>query len=382
MSSKFVQHGLSKNQILSSPMVLSPTVITEKLSYLSYQYVNDVAIPSIDNTKQLIGAFANTTNIVVNLTSVGFSQPVLKYVTHIGITPRIVTVHSVEGDFDNITMEAGDASIFLFIDGLWTAVNTSGGGGGGSGGFFSAPSFYAPTYVDPHHPDAADDNDLGTPFLTLSGMITGYTNNNVWGSVAGCYARPVCYVSSGMYDEDITIPADAFLEIVGMGPVTLGDGAGLYFTSTTPRSITWINNQETEDVGSHAPGGNNRRPHLIIGTLTSFMGEGISTHTQYATGFTISGDLLFQGGIFPSTTCELHLNGVRLCGMIDVTPVTPGAGIRNGYFQNCRFDSNLLYSGLNLVQSFQCKYDGDVSAGNYSRIVRSYFGGNVTFTGG
>ena len=147
-------------------------------------------------------------------------------------------------------------------------VATGGGGGGGSGSGFvpmggpqlaGAPAGFASArgiYVNPQASDAADDANLSTPFLTIQGAISAVPAPT---SALEELQRNTIYIAPGSYDENLTVPPARRIALLGLGAVTLGDGALTNGGSTTPRSITWQLDQNLEF--------GNARPQLVIGTL-------------------------------------------------------------------------------------------------------------------
>lgn len=281
---------------------------------------------------------------------------------------------------------------------------------GGSGGGGTLPIF-ATKYlmlVAPTHPDAVDDTDWETPFVTIQAAINVAASAAVagWGvSSATGPIRVVILVAGGIYDD----------ELVALGPVTLGNGAGSNFASTNTRNLTWVNCQDDENTGSGAapqPPGNNRRPTLVLSTIEGWMGEVSSTHTAYAVGWTISGNLQLVSPavvVDPFTTAELHLAGVKVVGSIvdaGVALYGPRAGITNVYAYRCMFQGGAaLLSPVNMQVVESTRFQGAFSTGGtYNRIqasnieasftigafsqdvppggfITTVFGAGITFTG-
>ena len=271
------------------------------------------------------------------------------------------------------------------------ALNALAGGGGGGGGFWQQD---LQVWVAPLDPAAVDDLDVNTPFLTIQAAINalaawqppGGPGQLLWGQgPLGSYYRAVVNVASGIYDEDLAIPADAFVIFLAWGPVLLGNGLVEYFSSTTKRNVTWTNDQVAEDAGSHSVGGTRRRPTLAFAAHVDAPSS--STHSAYTGGWNITGDLFLNGGVQPSTTVELHLTDTKIVGEI-VGTGTPLTGILNCIFYRCGLFGvdktsafNYAVGNFNVVES--SKFDNDVSAARYGRIVDSEFAGSLaSWSGG
>lgn len=201
--------------------------------------------------------------------------------------------------------------------------------------------------------------------------------------------RQVFVVAGGIYDEDILLTrGDTFYIFLTMGPVTIGDGLGPNFSSTTPRDLVWVNDQSVENADSGGP--SPRRPQLVIAPMYD-AGPMSSTHTAVASGITISGDLVLQnpGGSGGGTTAELHLSHVKVVGNLTRDNGTdPDFGIRNCYLNRCFFDQSFDIEaqagngGGNLAWVRDCEFDGLVTVDSYSRIVECEFGGGMTTSSG
>lgn len=197
-----------------------------------------------------------------------------------------------------------------------------GGGPAGGGGFYQSG---IDVYVAPTHPDAVDDADLTTPFITIQGALNAI---GVPASLAEQRTRYAIYVEAGEYDEDLSIPEARILNLIAMGPVVLGDGAGdFYQSSTTPRNITYNVNQANEFP-------NGPRPYLGIGT-TQVQGSGRGVHNAYGSGWIISGTIIgnLSGGPADVSTHEIQLQQCFVQQGMDWSP-NPGSGC-NSYFDHC-----------------------------------------------
>ena len=186
---------------------------------------------------------------------------------------------------------------------------------------------------------------MGAPFSTFAAAIAAaeaVQNSLPVGILPTQRAgtRQVFVVSGGIYDENIEmLRGNTFYIFLILGPITLGNGLGVDFSSTNTRDVVWVNDQSVEDADSGGPGF--RRPQLVIAPMYD-SGPMSSTHTAVASGMTISGDLVLQnpGGAAQGTTADLHLSHVKVVG--DLTRdngVDPDFGIRNCYLNRCFFDA-------------------------------------------
>ena len=180
--------------------------------------------------------------------------------------------------------------------------------------------------------------------------------------------RFVITICEGAYDEDLTIPSARIITMLAYGPVTLGDGSGPSYQSTTPRTITWLVNQSTE-----FPGG--PRPTLLISTLYPVVTS--TTHPVYAGGFDISGDFIVNntGGPGTETTHELHLYGVKVRQDFNTTT---DLGILNTYIRRCFFDQVFNGPNVNLNLVHDTEFDGLITCDRYGQIVNCEIQGGMT----
>ena len=185
-------------------------------------------------------------------------------------------------------------------------------------------------------------------------------------------------VAGGIYDEPINIlRGNTFYEFLFMGPAVLGDGLGVNRSSTNRRDVKWDNSSAQELVDNGAPGG--RRPQLIFAPMFS-VGPMSSTHTAIASGFSISGDLIFDtpGGVGDSSSCEVHLSHIKLFGVVEgVTDF----GIRNTYIEQSFFDQTYTHANANFNWVQQSEFDGLVTISDFGQINDCDFDGGFTCTG-
>lgn len=214
--------------------------------------------------------------------------------------------------------------------------------------------------------DVTGDGSLANPFLTITKAMTTI---GVPADAADEKRRFTVLVMPGEYDEAVTMPAARIINLMGLGPVTLGDGANANFSSTTPRNLTI-------DVNDAAEKGTGR-PSYTIGTYVAASGETSSTHLAYRAGFTISGDLVYNN-IGIASTIETTLTGVKVQGNVDGT--SAGIGGINFLIYRCFFDNlfNASTALLNVVTSTE--FDGLITCASYGRMVECQLQGGMTFT--
>ena len=213
--------------------------------------------------------------------------------------------------------------------------------------------------------DVTGDGSLANPFLTITKAMTTIT---VPVDAADEKRRFIVLVMPGAYDEAVTMPAARIINLMGLGPVTLGDGAGANYSSTTPRNLTIdINDAAEKGTG---------RPSYTIGTYVAASGETSSTHVAYRAGFTISGDLVYNN-IGVASTIETTLTGVKVQGNVDGT--SAGIGGINLLIYRCFFDNlfNASTALLNVVTSTE--FDGLITCASYGRLVECQIQGGMTF---
>ncbi len=185
-------------------------------------------------------------------------------------------------------------------------------------------------------------------------------------------------VAGGIYDEDINIlRGNTFYQFLFMGPAVLGNGLGVNRSSTNTRDVKWDNSSAVELADNGAPSG--RRPQLIFAPMFS-VGPMSSTHTAIASGFSISGDLVFDtpGGGGDASTCEVHLSHVKVFGVVEgVTDF----GIRNTYIEQSFFDNTYTHPFANFNWVQQSEFDGEVFIADFGQINDCDFDGGFTCTG-
>ena len=241
-------------------------------------------------------------------------------------------------------------------------------------------------WVDANNPSPNPDGTVLNPYTTIQAAIDAAEVAQDAMSVGNsspadrAQTRQQIIVASGFYDEDLDIlRGNTFIEFLAAGPVTLGDGsAGIDFQSTTTRNVTWLNSQAQEDADAGVAN-QNRRPQLVFGVYPQ-AGEMSSTHTAIASGWDITGDLILTtpGGAGDSTTCEMHLQNVKVRGSLDATADFGG---RNCYFYRCFFDGAMTgtnIGGLLLQVCESCEFDGPTTVGSYGRMSLCEIDGGFT----
>jgi len=239
-----------------------------------------------------------------------------------------------------------------------------GGGGGGGGGIFTYPEIL---FVGPGATGAADDDDLNSPFITIQGAVDGIGGPPT--SAADQKRRYIILIAPGAYDEDVVLPAARFIELLGLGPWVLGDGALENFASNTPRDLTIQSNSDAEFPDAC-------RPTVLIGTLVT--GETSSTHAAYAAGAIISGQILYATVGGAGTTIELHLNHVKVVGDFDSTGHTGGLNI---YMYRCYMDAAFTAPNGNIAIAESCEFDGLITANDVCRMAHCDIDGGMTYAG-
>jgi hypothetical protein len=223
-------------------------------------------------------------------------------------------------------------------------------------------------FVDVNATVSSPDGSISRPYTSLQSAIDAIPAPT---SGTEEKRRYVLLVAPGHYDEDINIPAKGGQELIilGLGPVTLGAGDLANHASTVPRSLTWNTAQSTE-FGEC-------RPTLILSTLIE--AETSSTHTAYAGGFTISGNLnIVNPGGGEITTKEVHLYGVKVVGAVDGTG---DSGILNFYARRCFFDTTANIPTANMCVIESTEIDGLLTCSTLGRFVKCQIQGGITHGG-
>lgn len=217
--------------------------------------------------------------------------------------------------------------------------------------------------VSPDHPRAADDSDPDTPFATIQGALTAIGDPV---DAADQKRRFGILIQPGEYDEAPSVPAGRRITLIPLGPVTLGDGAGADYASTTPRDLT-------VDV-SAAFGG---RSTFTIGTIIPDCIYG--DRCTQATGFDISGDLVLTGTPTTPLAAAIRLAMVRIRGDFDASAL-PAATL-DVHNNAVRTDGNVSMATQGvLVNSVRSYYQGTISAIAIVHANSARFDGDITVT--
>lgn len=229
-------------------------------------------------------------------------------------------------------------------------------------GLSAVPVYDRLLWVDGLYTGNDGNGSIAKPFATIQDALDAIPAP---ASAAEELTRYTILVAPGCYDEDLSIPPSRRIAILGLGPITLGDGAGQYFASTTPRNITWHLNQTLEFSQA--------RPTLILGTLVE--AETSTTHPGYAGGFDISGNLVTidDGGVW--TTHELHLYGVKIRGTVDLDANSCLVYARRGHIVGALTGAEAT---LSVVESTQ--FDALITVKNICRLVLCEIKGGMTYT--
>jgi len=250
---------------------------------------------------------------------------------------------------------------------------SSGGGGGGGGGIFTYPNIL---FVGPGSDGAADDTDLNTPFITIQGAVDAIGGPPT--SAEDQKQRYIILIAPGAYDENVVLPAARFIELLGLGPWVLGDGALDNFETTpgSERNLTIQTNSDAEFPEAC-------RPTIVLGTL--LLGETSSTHTANAVGALISGQILYEATGGSGTTVDLHLNQVKVVGDFDATGHNGALII---YLHGCYMDADFIafedvpggVDGIIAVAE-STEFDGLITISQVNRMVHCDIDGGMTYEG-
>lgn len=248
--------------------------------------------------------------------------------------------------------------------------------------------FRAGAWVDPTNPNAADDGDTATPFVTIQGAINALQADAQAASGGFPYTSAVqkqprtVWVAAGIYDEDVTCPAALCWNLIAMGSVTLGNGAGNFLVSTNARNLTWEVNGNLEPSSVGQP---QARPTLFLTTWTEAPTS--STHTAYSGGWIVSGEFrMVQTGDplspFSQSTTELHFNQVKITGQVVKDVGGVATGIVNAQFRHCFLDSAVSLPSGNVQIAYDTEFDSTLACNTYCRLTECELNGNITVATG
>lgn len=217
-------------------------------------------------------------------------------------------------------------------------------------------------------------------YTTIQSALTAFGNAAATADVkkAGTFL-----IEGGNYDEALTIPQGRIINIIPLGTVVLGDGAGANWASTTPRSVTFTAN--VADVFA-----SDIKPALNIFPIAGC--DTTSTFIMESGCFRISGNLNIAGDGLSHT---INLSSTRIDGTVTKT----AAGLTNlqayrTYFvgainagtstvleraYDCQFDSLVTIDSCNMLANCEIKAGMTVNAAVNNLPPSGWF--FTTFTG-
>lgn len=240
-------------------------------------------------------------------------------------------------------------------------------------------------YVDSNYTGTVENGTRLNPFKLLQSGINALPINQTG---TATYTRYMINVASGNYDEDISIPANRFCNIILMkafGPVFLGipSGSGQYFnTATTNRNFTiyydtsaWIST-------------NFVRPTLSL--LSDKTEDSMTTHAFYAgSGWRISGNILIDTAA-PTAyrSCDFHFENVFVSGNIGLSGTGILTGGINVYMFGCKFNGtyNIPFTGTpsatnyNIFKCEKCSFSGALTVKTLAKAIDSYFASGISIS--
>jgi len=217
--------------------------------------------------------------------------------------------------------------------------------------------------VDPTNAAADDTPDKSTPFVTIQGALDAI---GAPVDAADQKARWTVQIVSGEYDEDLTIPAGRRIVLLPLGPVTLGDGAGPDYESTTPRSITF---DATPAFGQRVTFG--------IGTIIPTCVHAVRC-TQ-ATAFDVSGDLVLVGTPTVPEAAAVRVSMTRVRGDVDGTALA-ALGV-DLHFDRSRVDGDVNGAANTvIVHAESAAFQGTITTVAICHVTACNLDGDVTVT--
>lgn len=218
------------------------------------------------------------------------------------------------------------------------------------------------------------DGSPSDPYQSLQAAITAATSS-AFANTLGTKARLVILIAANSaFDEDVIIPPARNVQLLGLGPWTLGNAILSDFVSTIPRNITIQTNPSIENAYLVRA-----RSVTVIGTLDN--GTSASTHTNYTDGATISGNIIFQNTdpIDGSTTIEFQLLNASVLGSIinDPLAVPAHTGITNTYIYHSRIRV-MNKASIRIQRLVDSRLSGSINVAVYANVTNCFFQGNVT----
>ena len=371
--------GITDETFLASPILISdplnPALLTTNQTLIgsineifnldtSDVYINltfaDSPYTIVPSTGTYFKIDSSGGNIIMNLPScVAQTTEINIIIKKINESNYITILPNGLDTIDNQTSKIlnGKSSILLSCDMIsaWTIIQS----------YYDFISDGYTYYVNQHYNGIEEYGSYEKPFKTIQACLTQIGNPI---NITDERKMINIIVETGMYDEDISIPAARNIKLIAHGLIVLGDGSARYFdTSTTPRNITYIIDDSKEFAS-------NPRPTL---TLMSYEGMAISTHMTYGKyAWIISGNLLINN-LSVATTCEMNVSNTRIVG--NVGPVSAPTGILNSTWINSRISgtiSGLPTLNMNIIDN--CLFDSAISGINsIGRIIKSSFSSTI-----
>lgn len=217
--------------------------------------------------------------------------------------------------------------------------------------------------------------NLSLPYKTIQAAIDDVPEATTSAEIRRVF---VILISSGSYDEDLTINLTRrHIALMGLGPWNLGtfDASTANWGPDNTRNIVCNVNLGNIDSIRHS---------LTIGTVFA-PGEGLVTHPSYNTGPRISGNITINDNVVGGTTKELYLqcqvfdNGATGNSVI-LAGVGAPTGALNIYAWRARFASAVGGSASRLQWADRTRFTGLITVTAYSRIQNCQVEGGLTTT--
>ena len=276
----------------------------------------------------------------------------------------------------SICLDSASPGLWLNTTGaaVWVAFAGAAGGGG------MLPMRDA-ALVDPDHPNAVDDTDITTPFVTIQAAITALENEAFVESAnsrtpylsAAQMKIWTVVVAQGIYDEDLTIPAGLFFALIGRGTVVLGDGAAANLQSTNARNITVLGDTNNVPATEILPG-------LVMTTWSESVPDAGGGGFANIGSWKVSGQIIFSEAgavgtfgshLFAFDNVDVSDNGAVGVALSDITASTPTIVCN---MRRCRFGSAgggavaLNATGGNLMLCEETRFEGTVVGATYGTM--------------
>lgn len=223
-------------------------------------------------------------------------------------------------------------------------------------------------YVDGQYAGTTANGLINTPYKTINAALSSAVITTPPVDDVDARQQFVINVRGGMYDEDITVPNSRMIKLVARdGLVVLGDGVGANYASTTPRNVVWEHNADEDQA-----------PRSTLTITGQSKTETSSSHLVNGGGaWLISGDIQIDNVVVNTGTNELHLENVKLVGLLRDDLSTNPLGQLNVTMKNCFFDSSttipLTTANFNVIE--RCEFDGSFNVNRIGRIFMSELSG-------